>query len=621
MGKDRQTGNLRSLVTGYPIPVFALVALLVGSIANWSLNQPNLARWIWLATVVIGGVPIVWNTLRGMLRRKFAADIVAMLAIVSAIILGEGFAGSVIVLMQSGGEAVENYGRRRATSSLEALVSRAPRIALRKRREILEEIDATDVQMGDLLVVRPGDIVPVDGTVSNGQAELDESALSGEPLPRFKKIGDQLLSGAVSVGEVFEMRADSLSGESQYAKIVQLVRKAQYDKPPIQRLADRYAVWFTPITIAIAIAGWIFTRNPTTMLSVLVVATPCSLILATPVAVLSAIDRASAAGIVVKSGAALEQIGKAQVVVFDKTGTITFGTPVVERIITFNGANTDELLYKTASVEQLSLHPVGHALAHRGLQAFGKLPLPTRFQETPGRGVEGYLNGENISISSQRLLGKNLATAVISSPKGLQEQTEAEGKLVSFITINGKPAGAVIFTDQIRPGVPSMIQRLRDLGVRQTLILTGDNEQNARIVARQAGITHFEANLLATQKAEVMLKLREQYHVAIMVGDGINDAPALATATVGIAMGAHGTGISAEAADMVLQKDDITEVADAVMIGQRMLKIAKQSIYIGLSVSFILMIIAIFGYIPPAIGALQQELLDIGVILNALRAR
>ena len=615
------------VIRSYPIPVFAIIGLGLGSAIKLSSNPYDLARWIWFATLVIGGLPIVWQTIKGMIHGHFASDIVAMLAIVSAILMepifaGVAFAGVVVVLMQSGGEAIEDYGLKRASSSLDALLERAPRIARRKNGEVLEEIEVSRVAIGDILVVRPGDLIPVDGVILSGQSQIDEAALTGEPLPKSKGPRDSVLSGGVNMDGAFEMRAEKVSGESQYAKIVKLVRKAQEEKPSIQRLADRYAVVFTPLTIAVAVIGFLITLNPVTVLSVLVVATPCPLILATPIAVISAVNRAAQEGIIVKGGAAIEQIGRAQVVVFDKTGTITFGSPFVERIIPVNTSSADELLFKAASVEQLSSHVVAQSIARRGLQKFGKLSIPTNFKETPGYGVEASLEGECIVIGSKRYVEATIekygGSASISE---VIEETRSEGKLISFIALNGKIAGIIVFTDQMRAGVPIMIQKLHELGIRRTMMLTGDNAENAQAIARQVGIASVEANLLPSQKVDVLKRLKEEFDSVVMVGDGINDAPALATSTVGVAMGAHGTGISAEAADVVLLVDDVTAVSDAVYIGQRMLRIAKQGIFIGLGCSLFLMAIAALGFIPPAIGAMLQEVIDASVVLNALRAR
>ncbi len=618
--------NLTRILRTYPLPFIAisglaaggLLAIIPGPISAWS-------RWIWYATLIVGGAPVVYSTLRGMLRKEFAADIVAMLAIITAILTDEAFAGVIIVLMQTGGEALDDYGFRKASSSLSALIARAPKVAHRKRKEDggIEEVTVQEIEVGDTVLVRPGDLIPVDGSVlNNQQAEIDESALTGEPLPRTKVAGESLLSGSVNVGQVFEMRAEKVSGESQYSKIVELVREAQAEKPPIQRLADRYAVWFTPITLGIATLGWIITQSVDAVLAVLVVATPCPLILATPLAVISGVNKAAKESIIVKSGAAIEQIGNGRVVIFDKTGTITYGAPIIESVISLDG-DADEILLTAASVEQLSSHPLAISLAHEGEAKFGKLLTPTDFKEVSGQGVEANLKGKHVVIGSQHFCelktGREFDSGVAQTLEKVQR--EKGGRLTSFIAIDGRPAGAVVFTDQIRPGVSAMIQRLRELGVEETVMLTGDNKVNAGTIAREAGVGRVEANLLPAQKVDEVRKMNTRYKTTVMVGDGINDAPALATATVGVAMGAHGTGISAEAADLVLLVDDVTKVSDAMAIGQRMLKIAKQSIYFGLGASFALMVIASFGYIAPAIGAVLQELVDTAVILNALRVR
>jgi heavy metal translocating P-type ATPase len=614
--------SIAGLMRKYPIPFLALVGLAVGAILQFAFLQPSVARWVWYGTLIIGGAPVVWNTLRGVLRKQFAADIVAMLAIIAAILMDQAFAGVVVVLMQSGGEAIEDYGLRRASSSLDALLARAPKIARRIKEGKIEEVPVTEVEVGDQLVVRPGDIVPVDGTIVSGSSEIDESALTGEPLPKPKSIGDKVLSGSINTNLAFQLHADKQSSESQYSKIVELVKKAQEEKPPIQRLADHYAVYFTPITLAVAAIGFLITLNPVTILAVLVVATPCPLILATPIAVISGINRAAKRGIIVKGGAAIEQIGKAKAVAFDKTGTITYGTPFVEKIISINNLPSGETLYKAGCVAQLSSHVVSRAIADRAIEAFGKLEVPANFKETPGAGVQGDVGGEHIAIGSRRFLediiGEEIAGRAIED---VIDETKSHNRLLTFVSIDSKPVGVIVFNDQIRAGVPSMIQKLHDLGIEETVMLTGDNSENGNAVGRAAGIRVVESNLLPGQKADVLLKLKQKYDPLIMVGDGINDAPALATATVGIAMGARGAGISAEAADMVLLVDDVTAVSDAVQIGQRMLKVAKQGIFIGLGSSLVLMGIAAFGLIPPAIGAMLQEVIDASVILNALRAR
>ena len=595
-----------------PVPFIGAIGLLVGAIMRFAVARPDIADIVWLVVLVVGGAPTVLATIRKMLKGNFAADVIAMLAIITAVIMHEYFAGVIIVIMQSGGEALENYSLKRASSTLEQLLARAPRTAHRKENEQITEIDAGQVKVDDVLVVRPGDLIPVDGTLLSTEANIDESALTGEPLTRSKQAGDKLLSGSANGGNVFEMKALKISSESTYAQIVQLVQDAQQDKPPLQRLADRYAVWFTPITLVMCGVGWWITGTPTTILAVLVVATPCPLILAVPVAVLGGINRAASASIVVKSGTAIEQIGHVEAMIFDKTGTLTFGKPTIDQVVTLDGVSGDSLLHIAGSVEQLSGHTLGQALT-AAAQEKQPLTLPTNFQESSGYGVEGDLDGQHIVLGSPRYL--NDKTGAVVPTDTLQSE------LTTYIAIDKQLKGLVTFKDQLRPGVPELIERLRKMGVKRTIMLTGDNEEHAQAVGKAAGIDQINANLLPEDKVRLVKSIMQEYSVVAMVGDGINDAPALATATIGVAMGAHGTGISAEAADIVLLVDDVARVADAVEAGQRMLRIAKQSIYIGLGLSFTFMVIASFGLISPAVGALLQEAVDVLVILNALRAR
>ncbi len=600
----------------YPIPVFALFGLLLGTLFRFGFGLPDLGGRIWFATLVVGGLPIIYETIKGMLHGKFASDIVAMLAIITAILTGQSFAGAVVVLMQSGGEAIEFYGLRRASSSLTALLQRAPRIARRKRDGKIEESSVDDVEVGDLLIVRTGDLIPVDGTIVEGEAEIDESALTGEPLARNRTLGDRVLSGSVDVNGPITMRADKLSSDSQYAKIVMMVKKAQEEKAPIQRLADRYAIFFTPLTLVIAFIGYLMTSDFTTVLAVLVVATPCPLILATPIAVICGINKASDSGIIVKGGAAMEQIATVQSALFDKTGTITFGTPVVEKVVPLGNMTEDSILYHAGIIEQYSSHSIAASIVKKAQETHPVLPLPQFFKEIPGKGVEGQIDGQHYLAGSYNFLQKQ-----ISNYQNIVNPYYEEGKTLIFLLQNDVCMGFLVITDQIRPKVANLIQKLRDFGMKEIGMITGDNKKNAEAIARKSGIKRVEAELTPEQKVNTVRQFEKMYNSVMMVGDGINDAPALATATVGVAMGAYGTAISAESADIVLLVDDLSKVADAISIGKRMLHIAKQSILIGIGLSLLLMVIAVFGFISPPIGAMLQEIIDVAVILNALRAR
>ena len=624
----------------YPIPAIAIIGLIVGTVVHYIFNDEETGQWIWFITLVIGGAPIVFETIKEMLHGRFASDIVAMLAISTAIITNEAFPGVIIVIMQSGGKALEDYAFRKATTSLDELMTRSPKIAHRKINDNeIEDVDVERIRIGDQLVIRPGDLVPVDGTIVSGNAQIDESSLTGEPLSKIKHIGEEVFSGTINTGNIFEIKAKRISEESQYSKIVKLVKKAREEKAPIQRLADKYAVWFTPITLAMCGFGWLLTQNVQTILSVLVVATPCPLIFATPVAIIGGIDKAAKRSIIVKSGSAIEQISRADAIVFDKTGTITYGVPLVEDIILLdnfkknqNGRNInyskDDILFKAASLEQMSSHPSAQSITRAGKEKFNSFPLPTSFHESSGSGVEGYVTGEHIMVGSYNYIesqfNANTNYDTINSNRDLLKTItdfQKRGKMVALVNINGTNAGIITFTDKIRDGVATMIQDLKKKGMKETIMLTGDSLDNAKSIANQIGVDNYKYDLLPEDKVNEVKKLREKFKDIIMIGDGINDAPALATATVGIAMGVKGTAISAEAADVVLLVDDVTKVSDVIHIGKETIKVAKQSIFFGMGISFLLMIFASFGLILPSVGALFQEALDIGVILNALRAK
>jgi heavy metal translocating P-type ATPase len=408
------------------------------------------------------------------------------------------------------------------------------------------------------------------------------------------------------------MRAKREAADSQYAKIVRLVKKAQEEKAPIQRLADKYAILFTPLTLFMASLGFWLTGDPLTILSVLVVATPCPLILATPLAVICGINRAADLSIIVKGGAALEQIASAKAVLFDKTGTITFGTPFVESVTPVSGIAVKDVLYYAAIFEQMSTHSIAKAIVAKALETSQHFPLPQNFKEMPGQGVEGDMEGSHYLIGSRRFLEeRSVHSEIPHVVRGISVFVVRDGEMMAVLDL----------TDHIRKGVPKMIQTLRGLGVEEIAMLTGDSRKNGELIAKQAGIERVEAELLPEQKAEIVREIEARCHPVVMVGDGINDAPALATATVGIAMGATGTAISAEAADIVILVDDPMKVVTSIQVGKRMLRVAKQSIWIGIGLSFSLMLVAISGHIVPAVGAMLQEIIDVAVILNALRAR
>jgi heavy metal translocating P-type ATPase len=594
-----------------PIALGAALGLTAALILRFILRQHLLAEVALLATLVLGGLPLVAKTLLGLLRGRFAADVVAMLAILTALVLGEYFAGAIIVLMQAGGEALEAYAMERASQSIEALLARAPKIAHRLREGRLEAVPVSEIAVGDRIVLKAGDLVPVDGTVVAGRSMVDPAAVTGEPVPIAAVPGTALLSGCLNLDGSLEMVAAHQAEQSQYQQIVRLVEAARRERPDIQRLADRYAVWFTPLTLVACAAAWLITGEVRHVLAVLVVATPCPLILATPVAVIAGIGRAARRGIVVRRGQAIEQVGRTRVVVFDKTGTLTVGEPVVDRVEASGLLDEGEVLRLAAALEQRSSHHLGHAVMRAGLLRFGVLPQPEEFREMPGSGVEGFVDGHHVEIGSIRFLACLDGTEAHDFPTST----------TAHIRVDGAHAGIVYFADRLRPEVPELMRRLEALGIEETVMLTGDRRSSALPMAEAAGIRNVRSDLLPADKVEALGELRRRYGSVVMVGDGINDAPALAASTVGIALGAHAPAAAAEAADVVLLVDDVSRVADAIEISRRTRRVALQSIGVGLGVSGLLMLIAASGHIDPPLGAVLQEALDAAVILNALRAR
>jgi heavy metal translocating P-type ATPase len=549
-------------------------------------------------------------------RGRFATDGVATLSIVGSVALGQPLAGLVIVLMQTGGEALERYAEGRASAAVRELEKAAPRYAHRVAGETIEEILASDVAIGDVLLIRPGDLIPCDGVVTDGESELDTSSLTGEPMPRRATAGSEVMSGSVNGFGLLRMRATAPAAQSQYARIVELVRTAQASKAPLQRLADRYAVWFTPITIIVCGLVVFVTHDWLRALAVLVVATPCPLILATPVAIIGGINRAARRHIIVRHGGALERVGKVNIAVFDKTGTITVGSPRLSAVKVANEFSRDEVMRLAAALDQGSSHLLARVLVAAAREQGITLPHSSEQIETPGQGVAGTIDGRRVRIGARSFVLPFCEDGVITA--GYLEQEGAT--LRAYVSVDDDLAGLIEFEDLVRPELPSVLAELHVLGIDRVVLLSGDHAPVARAVADRAGIHETYGDLLPEDKATFIERLRAEGTGVLMVGDGINDAPALTAADVGVALAAHGGGITAEAADVIVLVDSLAPVTDIVRIGSRTLRIAKQSIIAGLALSGIAMLVAAFGGLPPAIGAALQEVIDVAVIVNALRS-
>jgi heavy metal translocating P-type ATPase len=601
------------------IVLAATVSGLVAGAAAALVGRPLLASAAWAATTVAALGPLAVETIGALVRGRLGVDLIALLAMASALALEQYLAGAVIALMLAGGRALEQYAGGRARRELAALVARAPRTVHRYQDEALVTAEVGEVRPGDRLVVKPGEVVPVDGVVVGAAALVDESALTGEAVPRARAEHERVLSGTVNAGTApFTLRAVATSEESAYARIVRLVEAAQASKAPLVRLADRYALLFLPVTLAVAGLAWAWAGDPVRALAVLVVATPCPLILAAPVAIVSGISRAARHGIIVKDAAALETLARATELLLDKTGTVTAGAPVVTDIETFGAVEPDALLRLAASLDQVSRHtlaaPLVQAAHERGLA----LAFPTDVNERFGAGIEGRVGAAWVRLGKAEWVVP--AGAKLPAARRIRRRTLLEGSTAIFVAIDGRPAGAIMLEDPIRPDAPLTLRTLRQAGFAHITMLTGDHVDLAETVGAAVGVDRVLAERSPEEKVEAVRAARAE-GVTVMVGDGINDAAALAAADVGVALGARGATASSDAADIVLVVDRLDRLTEGVRIARRARAVALQSIVAGMALSGVGMALAAGGWLAPVAGAVAQEAIDVAVIVNALRAR
>ena len=604
-------------MASYRIPIAATLAILLGRAAMLRPGGAVPAHRIWMVGLVLCGVPVTYTTVRSLLHGKFAADVIASLTVLAAVALGHPVVGLVIVVMQTGGEALERMAEGRATNALRALQESAPRRAHRIIGETMTDVDTAALQKGDTVLVRPGEVVPCDGTVLAGRSHVDTATLTGEPLPRKVVDGDHVMSGSINQESPLTICATAAAEESQFAKIVALVREAQASKAPLQRIADRVAVWFTPATILVCVIAYLSSGDSERVLAVLAIATPCPLILATPVAILGGMNTSARRQILVRTGGALEALAGTTAVVFDKTGTITIGQPRVSRVIAVNSISESDVLRLASSVEQGSGHLLARTVVLAATERGLNLTPAVGIVEAPGRGVEGDVNGSHVAIGARSFISERfpetkqlVADLDSTDPSGLR----------AYVAVNGKLAGIVDYGDRIRDGVRSLIESLRHAGVERVILLSGDRAANVAETARKVGIEESHGDMLPEDKVEVVRRLVAAGESVVMMGDGTNDAPALGAATVGVALASHGRGVATEAADLILLADEPARLMDAIQISRRTMRIARQSIWFGLGVSGIGMLFAAGGSIAPIAGAAIQEAVDLAVILNALRA-
>ncbi|MBO0922115.1 cadmium-translocating P-type ATPase [Cellulomonas sp. zg-ZUI222] len=591
----------------YPVVLATVAVAAVGGLLE-ATGDGTTARWV----VSVYAVGVALLQARGMVADLRAGnhgvDLLAVTAIASTVAVGEYWAALVVCLMLSGGEALEDYAAGRARRELTGLLQNAPRTAhLLGPDGEPTDVPVGDVVVGDRVLVRPFEVVPVDGVLESDDAILDESSLTGESLPVEHVRGDGLLSGAINGGDAIELRATAAAADSQYQRIVALVREAQDSKAPFVRLADRVAVPFTLFAFAVAVTAWLVSGDPVRIAEVLVVATPCPLIIAAPVAFMAGMSRSARAGIIVKSSGTLEQLARARTAAFDKTGTLTHGQPRVTHVDA-EGLAPQDLLLLAAAVEQYSSHPLAEAVVERARGTGRTLPPAQDVVEVPAHGVRGTVDGRVVVVGKAGWVAQESGAAPASS----------DGDTSIHVAVDGRLAGSITLADELRAETAATMAALHRAGIRTTMMLTGDGEQVARRIAAEAGIDDVRAELLPQDKVAAVRSA--PLRPVMMVGDGVNDAPVLAVADVGIAMGARGASAASESADVVITVDDLSRAARAVQIGRRTMRVAWQSIAMGVGLSVALMLVAATGSLPALAGAWLQEAVDLTTILWALLA-
>ncbi|MEP7192585.1 MAG: heavy metal translocating P-type ATPase [Actinomycetota bacterium] len=588
--------------------------LLAGGLA-WLLHAETLSRVLWILGTVLGLAFSAFWTAAAIRRRQLSVDVIAVLALAGAIAVDEPFAGAMITVMLASGQLLEARAAARARRELSLLVERAPRTARRLVEGGVVEIPVDEVVVGDLLLVGAGEIVPVDGRLLSA-AVLDEAALTGEALPVERLAGDDVRSGVVNAGKAIKLIATELAAESTYAGVVRLVEQAQADSAPFVRAADRFAILFVPLTLVLAGASWALSGDAVRAVAVLVVATPCPLLLAAPIAIMSGLSRAAHIGVVIKGGSALERLAAGHVMLFDKTGTLTQGHPILSDVVTAgDGIDADAVLRLAASLDQVSAHVLAGAIVTAGTRRGLALDMPEDVREVHGYGLEGTVGTHRVKLGKASwIVGGDTPPWV----RQVRRRADLDGSLTVFVAVDDEPAGALFLEDRIRPDSPRMVRSLRAAGITRVVLVTGDRADIADMVGRIVGVDTVLADCDPADKLAA-IELESAGGATIMVGDGINDAPALAAAGVGVALASRGATASSEAADVVLTVDRVDVLADAILIARRSKLIALQAVLVGMGLSLVAMVVAALGFLPPAAGAVVQEVIDVLAIGIALR--
>lgn len=594
------------------IALLAIVGIILHLLFRFIIPElQSYAYYPLYATLALGGGPLVLDLARKTIRLDFGSDLLAGISIITSILLGEYLAGSLVVLMLSGGETLENYAIRTASKVLEALSKRAPTTAHLKKNEHIEDISVSNIAIGDAIVIFPHEICPVDGEVTEGFGVMDESYLTGEPFMISKAPGSAVISGAINGDASLTIKATKLAVDSRYAKIMQVMHDSEQKRPHMRRLADQLGAWYTPLAIVIAVIAWVASGDPIRFLAVLVIATPCPLLIAIPVAIIGSISLSARCGILIKNPVVLEQLGECKTMILDKTGTLTYGTPTLTDQVVYNHTDPKEILKVVASIERYSKHPLASAILAKAAEENIELVDVKHISEPKGEGLQGVINGYKVIITSRKLLSKHgLEDKAAILPQGMG--------LECVIIINNNLVAYYRFRDTPRTDSSTFVHHLPSVhGFQKIMIVSGDREEEVHYLAEAIGIKEVYASKSPEEKVEIVAAETRKAKTAYL-GDGINDAPALIAATVGIAFGTN-SDITAESAGAVVMENSLEKVDEFLHISIRMRRIALQSAIGGMALSIIGMLVAAYGLLPPVAGAISQEVIDVFAILNSLR--
>lgn len=583
--------------------VLAIAAIAL--VLEFILKEPNYARLLITANGIIMSVILLKGMIDVLRSGNFGVDILAISAIAATLLVGNYWAALIILVMITGGDALEDYAQKKARKDLKSLLDNTPRIAHKKVNDDLEDVPVDDIKIGDVIIVKPKEIIPIDGLLISGSALLDESSLTGESKPVNKSAGESLMSGSLNGSEAIMVQVSKIAKDSQYQQLVQLVHNSEKEPAHFVRMADRYALPFTILAFLISGISYAITKDPNRIAEVLVVASPCPLILAAPIALISGMSRSSRNGVVIKSGTVIEKLDRMKTIAFDKTGTLTKGILSVDKILPETAFTEKELITYVASVEEQSSHVL--ALAVMRSVKSSDIPLATNLKEIEGSGVSGTINGKQVKVGKQSFVTT-------------KQDIPATDQTSLFVSVDDEYAGEITFTDELRPESKTTVSQLIQMGIRKIMMISGDKKSICERVAKEIGITEVHAGCLPEDKLNILKNIGDGNRPVVMVGDGVNDAPSLTVADVGIAMGARGSSAASDSADVVILRDNLAKVSESIAISKQTMTVARQSVFIGIAVCTVLMLIAAFGVLPALLGAALQEVVDVISITSALRA-